>query len=47
MNGEAKVLSFTHNRTLIGDIYSNIEIYEEKQLPMRLKKIHNHEALEN
>ena len=36
-NCERLVLSFSHERTLTGDKYSNIEVFEPKQLPIRLK----------
>jgi hypothetical protein len=37
LNGETLVASFTHERTLIGDIYSNIEVHTPSQLPIRLR----------
>jgi len=36
-NGDSLVLSFTHERTLTGDEYSDVEIYDSSQLPIRLK----------
>jgi len=36
-NGDSLVLSFTHERTLTGDEYSDVEIYDSCQLPIRLK----------
>ena len=36
-NGECLVLSFSHERTLTGDRYSDIEVFNPEQLPIRLK----------
>ena len=36
-NRASLVLSFTHERTLTGDEYSDVEIYDSNQLPIRLK----------
>ena len=38
LNGDVLVASFSHNRTLLGDVYSDIIVYEPSQLPIRLKK---------
>jgi len=37
LNGETLVVSFTHDRTLIGDTYTDIAVHEPSQLPIRLK----------
>jgi hypothetical protein len=37
LNGEILVASFTHERTLMGDVYKNIIVHEQNQLPIRLK----------
>jgi hypothetical protein len=37
MNGETKVLSFVHDRTDIGDIYSDVDVFASEQLPIRLR----------
>ena len=37
LNGETLVVSFTHDRTLIGDTYSDIVVHELSRLPIRLK----------
>ena len=47
LNGETLVASFTHNRTLLGDVYSGITVHEPNQLPIRLRKVYNGEALDN
>jgi hypothetical protein len=36
-NRESLVLSFIHERTLTSDEYSDVEIYDSSQLPIRLK----------
>ena len=40
-------MSFTHERTLVGDIYSDIVVHEPDELPIRLKQACNHEGLGN
>jgi hypothetical protein len=47
MNSEIEVLSFVHDRTDIGDVYSDVNIFSPKQLPIRLRKIHSGDAVEN
>lgn len=47
LNGNTLVASFTHERTLLGDVYSNIEVHESDQLPIRLRKDCNRRALAN
>jgi len=37
LNQDTPVLSFKHERTLLGDIYSDIVVHEPNQLPVRLK----------
>ena len=37
LNGDTLVASFTHDRTLLGDIYGDIVVYEPTQLPIRLR----------
>ena len=37
LNDETLVMSFTHNRTLLGDIYGDIVVHEPTQLPVRLR----------
>ena len=37
LNGETLVAAFTHDRTLLGDIYRDIVVHEPSQLPIRLK----------
>ena len=37
LNGNTLVASFTHERTLLGDVYSNIKVHEPDQLPIRLR----------
>jgi len=37
-NGDTLVVSFTHERTLVGDIYSDIVVHEQDQLPIKLRK---------
>lgn len=37
-NQEELILSFTHNETLIGDIYTNLKIHNKDLLPLRLKQ---------
>jgi len=47
LNADTLVLSFSHDRTLLGDVYQDIVVHEPSQLPIRLKKQCNHEALGN
>jgi len=47
LNEETLVMSFTHNRTLLGDIYGDMVVHEPMQLPVRLKKICSRESLTN
>jgi len=47
LNNETLVASFTHERTLLGDIYSDIIVYKAEQLPIRLRNIYSGEALDN
>jgi hypothetical protein len=37
LNGETLVAEFTHNRTLLGDVYSDIVVIKPNQLPIRLR----------
>ena len=37
LNADIPVLSFSHDRTLIGDTYSNIIVHEPDKLPIRMK----------
>ena len=37
-NGDTLVVSFSHERTLLGDVYHDIVVHTQSQLPMRLKK---------
>ena len=46
-NGDTLVLSFSHIRTLTGDVYSDIVVYKPEQLPIRLKKLCTGRALDN
>jgi hypothetical protein len=46
-NGETRIASFGHERTLLGDVYTDIKIYEPEQLPIRLKQKLSGEALDN
>ena len=46
-NADTLVISFSHDRTLLGDVYQDIMVHEPSQLPIRLKKQCNHEALGN
>jgi hypothetical protein len=36
-NNDQHIASFTHERTLLGDVYSNITVYVQEQLPTRLR----------
>jgi len=45
LNADTLVLSFSHDRTLLGDVYQDIIVHEPGQLPIRLKKQCSHEAL--
>ncbi|MDR1616225.1 MAG: hypothetical protein LBR98_04360 [Syntrophomonadaceae bacterium] len=47
MNSATKVLSFFHERTEIGDIYSNVDIFAPEQLPVRLRAVCSGDAVEN
>jgi len=37
LNADTLVLSFSHDRTLLGDVYQDIVVHEPSQLPIRLK----------
>lgn len=38
LNNETLVVSFFHERTLLGDVYKDIIVHEPSQLPIRLRK---------
>ena len=46
-NRESLVLSFIHERTLTSDEYSDVEIYDSSQLPIRLKTKCDENALQD
>jgi len=47
LNGETLVASFMHDRTLLGEAYSDIEVFVPEQLPIRLRKNCTDAALDN
>ena len=47
LNADTLVASFTHDRTLLGDAYSNIGVFAPEQLPIRLRKNCTDAALDN
>ena len=47
LNGESLVLSFAHERTLLGDEYSDITLHIAEQLPIRLQRLHTADAIDN
>jgi len=46
-NGETLVASFSHERTLLGDVYNDISVHTIEQLPIRLKKSCTDRAFDN
>jgi len=46
-NRDSLVLSFTQDRTLTGDEYSDVEIYDPSQLPIRLKAKYDENDLQD